>query len=133
VKDAGAGPELRPRLRLMRGKAIAVGPGKADLLAAIAETGSIAAAGRRLGMSYKRAWYLLDTMNRCFCAPVVQANKGGRGRGGAVLTPTGARVLALYRALEACLAKAGRAELAALEGLLKPAQADAGQEGSDEL
>ena len=74
-------PQLR--LRLVLGRSIAVGPGKADLLAAVAETGSISAAGRAMSMSYKRAWYLIDTMNRCFRAPLVEANKGGKGHGGA--------------------------------------------------
>ncbi len=96
---AGTKPQLR--IRLMQGRAIAVGPGKADLLAAIAATGSIAAAGRAMGMSYKRAWYLIDTMNHCFRDPLVQASKGGKGHGGAQLTPMGEQVLSLYRAIAA--------------------------------
>jgi molybdate transport repressor ModE-like protein len=62
-----------------------LGPGKADLLQAIEETGSIAAAGRRMGMSYKRAWYLIDTMNTYFHEPMVVSVKGGNTRGGASL------------------------------------------------
>lgn len=89
-----------PRLRILFGAAIAMGPGKADLLAAIAETGSISAAGRRLGMSYRRAWLLVETMNHCFRTPLVAAVKGGRSGGGAQLTPAGADVLARYRAME---------------------------------
>src|SRR3954468_7059442 len=100
-------PQLR--FRLVLGRSIAVGPGKADLLAAIEATGSITAAGRAMGMSYKRAWYLLDTMNRCFKEPLVSANKGGRGHGGAHLTPMGKQVLTLYRTIEAQAARAAAA------------------------
>lgn len=89
-----------PRLRVLYGSAIAIGPGKADLLDAIGRTGSISAGGRALGMSYRRAWLLVDTMNRCFREPLVIAAKGGARGGGAQLTPFGADVLARYRALE---------------------------------
>lgn len=99
------------RLRVVLGGDIAVGPGKADLLEAIAETGAIAAAGRRLGMSYKRAWLLVETMNACFRGPLVEAAKGGAGGGGARLTPLGERVLAAYRRMEAKAAEATAAEL----------------------
>ena len=93
-------PPPRLRFRLVLGRSIAIGPGKADLLAALAQTGSISAAARSMGMSYKKAWYLLDTMNRAFREPVVEAEKGGRRHGGAKLTPMGRRVLDLYRAIE---------------------------------
>lgn len=109
-------PELR--LRVVFGRSIAIGPGKADLLAAIAATGSISAAGRSMGMSYKRAWYLLDTMNRCFKEPLIHATKGGKGYGGARLTPMGERVLGLYRDIEARAAAAAAAELATFAGLV---------------
>ena len=89
-----------PRLRVLYGSAIALGPGKAELLEAIARAGSISAAGRALGMSYRRAWLLVDTMNRCFREPLVEAAKGGAHGGGAWLTPFGDEVLAAYRALE---------------------------------
>jgi molybdate transport system regulatory protein len=101
-----------PRLRILYGSAIAMGPGKADLLDAISRTGSIAAGGRALGMSYRRAWLLVDTMNRCFREPLVDATKGGPSGGGARLTPFGAAVLARYRALEADAAEALRDLLA---------------------
>ena len=100
------------RVRVVWGRSIVVGPGKADLLAAIAATGSITAAAGAMGMSYKRAWYLLDTMNRCFREPLIHATKGGKGYGGARLTPMGERVLGLYRAIEARAAAAAAAELA---------------------
>src|ERR1700750_2377136 len=84
------------RVRILSGSAIAIGPGKAELLAAIAETGSISAAARRMRMSYRRAWLLVHTMNTCFTDPLVGAEKGGHAGGGARLTPTGEEVLALY-------------------------------------
>ncbi|HVT40068.1 MAG TPA: winged helix-turn-helix domain-containing protein [Gemmatimonadaceae bacterium] len=89
----------RIRVRVLADSIVAIGPGKADLLDAIAETGSISAAARTMRMSYRRAWLLVDTMNDCFRSPVVTTEKGGVEGGGAVLTPTGHRVLRAYRAL----------------------------------
>jgi molybdate transport system regulatory protein len=91
---------LEPRIRILLGSSIAIGPGKAALLQAISETGSIAAAGRQMGMSYRRAWVLTKTMNACFREPLIDAAKGGVGGGGARLTPMGHEVLSLYRAME---------------------------------
>jgi len=85
-----------PRVRILAGSAIAIGPGKADLLQAIDSTGSISAAARRMGMSYRRAWLLVQTMNECFKSPLVEAEKGGTTGGGARLTPTGREVLTRY-------------------------------------
>lgn len=90
---------MRLRLRVLADSAIALGPGKADLLDAIAETGSISAAARRMDMSYRRAWILVDTMNACFASPLVTTARGGADGGGAALTHTGRTVLAMYRAL----------------------------------
>lgn len=90
-----------PRLRVLLGAAIAIGPGKADLLDAIAVSGSISAAAKRMGMSYRRAWLLVDTMNRCFSGPLVASARGGTGGGGARLTPLGEEVLTRYREMEA--------------------------------
>lgn len=87
----------RLRLRVLLGDLIAFGPGKADLLDAIRATGSISAAGRSLGMGYRRAWALVDTMNRCFKEPLVAAAPGGARGGGAEVTPFGLEVLARYR------------------------------------
>lgn len=108
----------RLRIRLYFKNGTMFGPGKADLLALIAKTGSIAAAGRELGMSYKRAWGLVDTMNAMFEQPVVESSRGGAQHGGATLTATGERVLALYRSLEANTRLASVTELDGLEGLL---------------
>lgn len=106
------------RLRLVLEADIAIGPGKADVLEGIKETGSIAAAGRRMGMSYKRAWLLVETMNRCFCQPLVETSRGGSAKGGAILTATGQEVLKRYRQMEALTAAAIEDELAALRALL---------------
>jgi molybdate transport system regulatory protein len=87
-------------VRVLISGATAVGPGKVDLLEAIARTGSISAAARAMGMSYRRAWLLVDAMNRCFRGDLVEAVTGGTGGGGAVVTPFGREVLARYRAME---------------------------------
>lgn len=88
-------------LRLKLSERVAIGPGKADLLAAVRETGSIAAAGRRMGMSYQRAHDLISALNTDFTAPLVEAVAGGAGGGGARLSPLGEEVLAAYREIEA--------------------------------
>lgn len=108
----------RLRIRIHFSAAEMMGPGKAELLERIARTGSIAAAGREMGMSYKRAWMLIDTLNAMFRAPVVESTRGGPGGGGAVLTETGQRVLRLYRAVEAEAASVGAGPLAELQALL---------------
>jgi len=107
------------RLRVVLERDIAIGPGKADLLEGIAATGSISAAAARLGMSYKRAWLLVDTMNRCFRTPLVAATKGGQSGGGAGLTPLGEEVLTRYRGMERRASNAAAADLVALKGLLR--------------
>jgi molybdate transport system regulatory protein len=91
---------LRPRLRILHHEAIALGPGKADLLEAIDGAGTLAEAAKLLDMSYMRAWKLLQTMNACFREPLVTTARGGSVHGGAVLTETGRAVLALYRRME---------------------------------
>ena len=106
-------------LRVVLGAEVAMGPGKAELLDGIAATGSIAAAGRRMGMSYKRAWLLVEAMNTMFAAPLVDAAKGGAGGGGASLTPLGARMLAAYRALEAAAADRGAEALEAMRAAVR--------------
>lgn len=91
----------RVRIRILDDSVVAIGPGKADLLDAIATSGSISAAARTMRMSYRRAWLLVDTMNACFRLPLVVTEKGGPEGGGAKLTPTGRRVLRSYRTLAA--------------------------------
>ncbi|HSR72638.1 MAG TPA: LysR family transcriptional regulator [Kiloniellales bacterium] len=92
---------IEPRLRILLGSSIAMGPGKADLLQCIAETGSISAAAKAMAMSYRRAWLLVETMNQAFRDPLVETERGGRGGGGARLTPLGREALTRYRAMEA--------------------------------
>lgn len=96
----------------------AIGPGKAELLEGIRDTGSIAAAGRRMRMSYKRAWLLVDSMNRCFREPLVETIRGGTSRGGATLTPAGETVLSTYRAMMKKTDLAISAEIEALRAML---------------
>src|ERR1700739_1539510 len=91
---------LEPRIRILLGSSIAIGPGKAALLEAISETGSIAAAVGRMGVRHRRGWVLAKNMKECFRGPLIDAAKGGIGGGGARLTALGREVLALYRAME---------------------------------
>lgn len=107
------------RLRIHRGDDIAVGPGKVDLLEAIGASGSISGAARSLGMSYRRAWLLVDTMNRCFRSPLVEAEAGGKRGGGARLTRLGAEVIRRYRRIERDAARAGAADIRALTRWVK--------------
>ncbi|MCJ8140474.1 winged helix-turn-helix domain-containing protein [Falsirhodobacter halotolerans] len=92
------------------------GPGKADLLTAIRDHGSISAAGRAMGMSYRRAWALVEEMNTAFAAPLVSASRGGAGRGGAELTPDGVAVLDAYRR---AVAHAAEADISAIARRLR--------------
>jgi len=93
----------------------AIGPGKIRLLELVGESGSISAAGRAMKMSYRRAWMLIDNLNRCFRSPVVETQLGGTRGGGAVLSALGHDVIARYRAIERAATKATAAELAALD------------------
>ena len=104
---AVAGP-LKVTARLVCGDQFAIGPGKATVLEAIADTGSISAAGRALGMSYRRVWMLVDSMNRCWDAALVETSAGGRG--GSRLTERGREVLARYRAMEERMIAAAQGE-----------------------
>ena len=92
---------LKLKIQITCGAEIAMGPGKADLLDAIAREGSISGAGRLLGMSYRRAWQLVDVMNRCWNEPLVVTSPGSAHGGGARVTPFGTDVLAHYRELQA--------------------------------
>ena len=109
-----------PSLRILLGKTITIGPGKAELLQLIEETGSISAAAREMGMSYRRAWTLVETMNSAFCQPLVQAASGGRGGGGARVTDFGRDVLGRYRLMEKKALKSVKTEMEAFSKLLNP-------------
>ena len=112
------GVNARFRLRITKGKDIAIGPGKVELLEAILQTGSITAAAKEMEMSYRRAWLLVDDMNRCFKKPVVETATGGKRGGGTLVTSSGIEVIRLYRRIEAIAARAAGRDLSTLEGML---------------
>jgi molybdate transport system regulatory protein len=93
--------DLKIKIQLVANDRVAIGPGKADLLEAIQQAGSISAAGRALGMSYKRAWDLANVMNKSFKSALINTSVGGGKGGGAQVTEFGLKVLAKYRAIEA--------------------------------
>lgn len=107
------------KLRLHYDVPLVLGPGKAELLRLIDRLGSISAAGRQMGMSYKRAWSLVEQMNAAFAPPLVDSSRGGTGGGGATVTPAGRQVLHHYEALERLLHQAGAADLAAIGALIR--------------
>ena len=100
----------------------AVGPGKIRLLEAIRDTGSISKAGIALGMSYRRAWLLVDDMNKCFSEPVIAAQVGGSHGGGAALTSFGNRLIDQYRAIETEAHSATASRLRELEAACRGGQ-----------
>lgn len=108
------------KLRILFDAAM-IGPGKAELLERIRETGSIAAAGRQMDMSYKRAWMLVEEMNSAFRSPLVTSARGGAGGGGAQLTEAGAEVVRLYHEIVGHAFAAAAPQIAALESMLRPA------------
>lgn len=116
--------DTRLTLRIDFGARRSIGPGKVRLLEAIGDTGSISKAGRSLGMSYRRAWLLIDDMNRCFRHAVVTAKPGGSQGGGAILTKFGAELIRDYRAIERAAVKSATTRLRGLEAALgKPRRA----------
>ena len=106
---------IHMRIRMLHGDEIAMGPGKATLLEAIAEKGSISAAAKHMNMSYRRAWLLVDAMNRCFSSSLVISSAGGKQGGGAHLSPLGIEVLKDYRAMEAEMSTVSAAHLKVLK------------------
>lgn len=108
---------LRPRLYI--GNGIRIGPGKIDLLRAVDATCSISAAARALEMPYKRAWLLINSLNQAFGYPVIETATGGKGGGGASLTPLGRQLVAAYDALEERLNRESSAELEAIRRLVR--------------
>ena len=103
----------RPQVRILFGSVYPLGPGKASLIEAVGRTGSISAAARELGMSYRRAWQLIDATNKCFRKPLVETATGGRGGGGAVVTHFGQEVLDRFRAIETKAVASVNREIAA--------------------
>jgi molybdate transport system regulatory protein len=114
-------PKLTLRVELGSGRAL--GPGKIQLLETIDKTGSISEAGRRLGMSYRRAWRLVDDMNNCFRDPVIEAQQGGAHGGGTTLAPLGKRLVERYHAIEADALAATNKHLHEIKASLKNSQA----------
>jgi len=110
---------LKLKVQFLCGDEGAMGPGKADLLEAIDREGSISAAGRALGMSYRRCWLLVDEMNRCWRERLVETLAGGGTERGARLSPFGRDVLDGYRALEAELARASERHVAHMSTFLR--------------
>lgn len=91
------GNDLEVRLKIELPGGVRLGYGKVDLLRAVEEHRSISAAARSMGMSYRRAWLLIDELNQCFDEPVIETSIGGRAHGGATLTATGVRIIGLYQ------------------------------------
>ncbi len=113
-----AEPQVRLRLRVSIGTEIAVGPGKIALLEAVVATGSISAAARSIGMSYRRAWLLLDELNHAMANPVLYSSTGGQRGGGSAVTAAGLQLIALYRRIERESAVACAAPITQLLNLL---------------
>ena len=114
----------QPQIRVLLGSAVAIGPGKATLIEAIGRTGSISGAAREMGMSYRRAWVLVDTMNRCFASELVNTATGGPGGGGAQVTELGRDVVARYRAMEAKAADSVVEDMKGITRLMRDDEAD---------
>ena len=112
-----AGTHLSIRIDLPSGSRI--GPGKIALLEAIRSTGSISAAARSIGMSYRRAWLLVEEINRALRQPAVTAETGGPGGGGASITPVGTRIIELYRSIETQARGAAGSEFRAIGKLIR--------------
>lgn len=111
-------PSVEPRIRINHGRAVAFGPGKAELLELIASTGSISEAARLMEMSYMRAWKLVQSLEKGFAEPLVLKSRGGRAKGGAQLSPTGEEVLRIYREMERACADAVAPAAGRLRALL---------------
>lgn len=112
-------PQVRFRMRITQDGTIALGPGKVSLLEAVREHGSISAAARSMNMSYRRAWLLMDELNRALESPATVSEHGGQSGGGSMLTPVGEEIIRLYRNIEAQAATVCANELEALTKLIK--------------
>jgi molybdate transport system regulatory protein len=123
--DRASTPEARFRLRIRQGDVIAIGPGKISLLEAIQVHGSISAAARSMGMSYRRAWVLIDELNHALTSPATSSEHGGQRGGGSALTPVGDDLIRLYRAIERQAFAACAADIGTLTAMLRTHDADA--------
>jgi molybdate transport system regulatory protein len=113
-------PQVNFRMRIRRGDTVALGPGKVTLLEAVREHGSISAAARHLGMSYRRAWLLIDELNRSLRSPATHSEQGGASGGGCTLTPVGESIVALYREIEDEAQRHCAKQIAALTEMMQP-------------
>ncbi|ALK33066.1 winged helix-turn-helix domain-containing protein [Burkholderia plantarii] len=113
-------PQVHFRMRIRRGDTVALGPGKVTLLEAVHEHGSISAAARHLGMSYRRAWLLIDELNRSLRSPATHSEQGGASGGGCTLTPVGESIVALYREIEDEAQRHCAKQIAALTEMMQP-------------
>lgn len=118
-KTDAARPEVRFRMRIRQADVVAIGPGKIELLEAVRENGSISGAARSLGMSYRRAWLLIDELNRSLKKPATVSEQGGQTGGGCMLTEVGEDIVRLYRDIEAQAEKTCAAQIASLTRLIK--------------
>ena len=118
VQGGDTKPVLKLRMRVTAGDAIAIGPGKIALLEALDETRSITAAAKALGMSYRRAWLLIDELNRSLQSPAVASATGGLHGGSSALTDSGRQLITLYRGIEAEALKACQADIKKLMKML---------------
>ena len=114
--------EDKPKLRILLGAAVALGPGKVALLEAVDKSGSITGAARYMGMSYRRAWKLIEAMNNDFKVPLIATSSGGRGGGGALVTKAGFDALNRYRSMETKAEQAVENEISDFADLLKTAK-----------
>jgi len=119
VRKKSKGPELHPRFRVISDETIVLGPGKAELLQNIADTGSLNQAAKLMDMSYMRAWQMVGILNRSFKKPLVSLERGGKNGGGAALTAAGERVLALYQQMQQIGLEATHPQWSELQRLLK--------------
>ncbi|KVG23891.1 ModE family transcriptional regulator [Burkholderia ubonensis] len=106
-------------MRIRKGDTVALGPGKVALLEAVREHGSISAAARSLGMSYRRAWLLIDELNRSLTSPATMSEQGGHSGGGCTLTPVGEEIVRLYRSIELQAQKHCAKQITALTHLMQ--------------
>ncbi len=118
-KSAKTRPEVRFRMRIRKGETVALGPGKVELLEAVREHGSISAAARSLDMSYRRAWLLIDELNRSLKSPATVSEQGGQSGGGCVLTEVGESIIRLYRDVEVEAQRCCAKQIAELTRLIR--------------
>ncbi len=116
ARTSRSAAQLLVRIKLPGGGVF--GPGKAELLERIDSVGSISAAARQMGMSYRQAWKLIDTMNAVFKEPVIETSQGGPGGGGATLSSVGREVLRCYSALQGKAARCTSGDLKTISSLL---------------